>query len=142
MGVTPLTNYYMVYGKHSIKSSKNRYQYDKEVNIERDDNTSLYLDMEDMSKYYVNVTFKVDGNAEIHYKDVKRGVGEWKQEFYQGKYEITIYTSCCNATRGIYYYTTYDNHQITAVDMHREDLDGAKLVHYPLCKSENIYTQN
>ena len=54
----------------------------------------------------------------------------------------TIYTSCCNATRGIYYYTTYDNHQITAVDMYREDLDGAKLVHYPLCKSENIYTQN
>ena len=31
-----------------------------------------------------------------------------------GKYEITIYTSCCNANKGIYYYTTYDNHQITA----------------------------
>ena len=44
-----------------------------------------------------------------------------------GKYEITIYTSCCNADRGIYYYTTYGNHQITAVDMHAEDLesDGA-----------------
>lgn len=26
-----------------------------------------------------------------------------------GKYEITIYTSCCNATKGIYYYTTYNN---------------------------------
>ena len=32
-------------------------------------------------------------------------------EFKQ--YERTIYTSCCNATRGIYYYTTYDNHQIS-----------------------------
>ena len=50
VGVTPLTNYYMVYGKHSIKASKNRYQYEKEVTIERDENTSLYLDMEDMSK--------------------------------------------------------------------------------------------
>ena len=30
------------------------------------------------------------------------------------KYEITIYTSCCNADKGIYYYTTYENHQITA----------------------------
>ena len=59
-----------------------------------------------------------------------------------GEYEITIYTSCCNATKGIYYYTTYDNHQITAVDMHHEDLDGSQLVHYPLCKSENIYIQN
>ena len=95
VGVTPLTNYYMVYGKHSIKSSKNRYQYDKEVNIERDDNTSLYLDMEDMSKYYVNVTFKVDGNAEIYYNNVKRGVSEWKQELYQGKYEITTKKESC-----------------------------------------------
>ena len=37
----------------------------------------------------------------------------------EGKYEITIYTSCCNATKGIYYYTTYDNHGINAVDMKR-----------------------
>ncbi len=95
VGVTPLTNYYMVYGKHFIKASKDRYQYEKEVTIERDENTSLYLDMEDMSKYYVNVTFKVDGNAEIHYKNVKRGVGEWKQEFYQGKYEITTKKENC-----------------------------------------------
>lgn len=39
-----------------------------------------------------------------------------------GKYEITIYTSCVNADKGIYYYTTYENHQIQAVDMHRENL--------------------
>lgn len=59
-----------------------------------------------------------------------------------GKYEITIYTSCCNATKGIYYYTTYDNHQITAVDMHKEDLDRNQLIRYPLIKGEQIYQQN
>lgn len=48
------------------------------------------------------------------------------------KYEITIYTSCCNADKGIYYYTTYENHQITGVDMHAENLDGAELARYPL----------
>ncbi len=53
-------------------------------------------------------------------------------EVAEGKYEITIYTSCCNATKGIYYYTTYTNRQITAVDMHREDLDGSGLIHYPM----------
>ena len=37
-------------------------------------------------------------------------------EVADGKYEITLYTSCCNASKGIYYYTTYENHQITAVD--------------------------
>ena len=59
-----------------------------------------------------------------------------------GKYEITIYTSCCNTDKGIYYYTTYDNHQITAVDMYKENLDGNKLVRYPLIKEEQIKMQN
>ena len=58
------------------------------------------------------------------------------------KYEITIYTSCCNATKGIYYYTTYDNHQITAVDMHKENLDTDKLICYPLIEGEQIRFQN
>ena len=59
-----------------------------------------------------------------------------------GKYEITIYTSCCNATKGIYYYTTYGNHQITAVDMHKENLDEDSLIRYPLIKGEHINYQN
>lgn len=59
-----------------------------------------------------------------------------------GKYEITIYTSCCNADKGIYYYTTYENHQITAVDLRAEDLDGAELSRYPLTQGEQICWQN
>ena len=58
------------------------------------------------------------------------------------KYEITIYTSCCNATKGIYYYTTYNNHQITAVNMHNENLDGNNLIRYAIIKDEQIKTQN
>ena len=57
------------------------------------------------------------------------------------KYEYTIYTSCCNAQKGIYYYTTYDNHQINAVDMHRENLDGETLIRYPLILGEQINLQ-
>ena len=63
-------------------------------------------------------------------------------EVDDGKFEVTIYTSCCNASRGIYYYTTYENRQITAVDMHREDLDGSELIRYPLVVGEQIYFQN
>ncbi|MBP1561482.1 MAG: choloylglycine hydrolase [Oscillospiraceae bacterium] len=60
----------------------------------------------------------------------------------EGKFEITLYTSCCNADKGIYYYTTYENHQITAVNMHNEDLDGKCLSRYPLIKGEQIKMQN
>jgi choloylglycine hydrolase len=63
-------------------------------------------------------------------------------EVGEGAYEITIYTSCCNAERGIYYYTTYDNRQITAVDMKEENLDGQELVRYPLMMQEQIRWQN
>lgn len=63
-------------------------------------------------------------------------------EVTDGKYEITLYTSCCNASRGIYYYTTYDNHQICAVDMHREDLNSGDLIRYPLLSNETIHWQN
>ncbi len=59
-----------------------------------------------------------------------------------GKYEISIYTSCCNASKGLYYYTTYDNHQITVVDMHRENLKGDMLVRFPLVKGEQFRVQN
>ncbi|MDO4393644.1 MAG: choloylglycine hydrolase [Bacillota bacterium] len=54
------------------------------------------------------------------------------------KYEITLYTSCCNTDKGIYYYTTYNNHQISAVDMHRENLDGKDLARYPVVDKEVI----
>lgn len=59
-----------------------------------------------------------------------------------GKYEITMYTSCCNTDRGIYYYTTYENSQITGVDMHREDLDGSRMVSYSLIQGQQIWMQN
>lgn len=58
------------------------------------------------------------------------------------EYEITIYTCCCNTNRGIYYYTTYDNSRITAVDMRRESLDGTTPIAYPLLTKPDILFQN
>ena len=60
----------------------------------------------------------------------------------EGAYEKTIFTSCCNTDKGIYYYTTYGNHQITAVNMYRERLDDTFLIRYPLITEEQIYRQN
>ena len=48
------------------------------------------------------------------------------------KYEITIYSSCCSAETGTYYYTTYDNRQLTAVSLFHEDLEGKEVVVYPM----------
>lgn len=101
---------------------------------------------------FVKVTFtkmnSISGNGEkesvsqffhiLNSVDQQRGCCE----VAEGKYEITLYTSCCNTNKGIYYYTTYDNHQITAIDMHKENLDGDKIIKYPLITEEQIKMQN
>ncbi len=60
----------------------------------------------------------------------------------EDKYEITIYSSCCNMDKGIYYYTTYENSQITGIDMHKENLNSTNLVNYDLIMGQQIKMQN
>ncbi len=55
-----------------------------------------------------------------------------------GGYEVTLYTSCCSADRGIYYYTTYENHRISAVALSRCKLDSETLERFPLIQKEQI----
>lgn len=59
-----------------------------------------------------------------------------------GSYDVTLYTSCCNAAKGIYYYTSYENSQISAVDLHRCELDAGGLIRFPLVTGQHIYWQN
>ena len=68
----------------------------------------------------------------------QRGVTNVRNE----EYEFTLYSSCCNTDKGIYYYTTYENSQITAVDMHKENLDGSTLARFPLIQTQQIFWQN
>lgn len=58
------------------------------------------------------------------------------------QFEKTVYTSCCNTGSGIYYYTTYENSQITAVHMNKADLDGNLLTSYPLLRTQQIRNEN
>lgn len=58
------------------------------------------------------------------------------------EYEFTQYSCCCNANNGIYYYKTYENSQITAVNIHKVDLDSTSLLVYPLIRHQQIHLQN
>lgn len=60
-----------------------------------------------------------------------RGCVKWG-----GKYEYTIYSSCCNGDKGIYYYTTYENRTIHGVDMRALDLESDRLFRFPLKRGE------
>lgn len=55
-----------------------------------------------------------------------------------GKDVYTVYTSCCNTGKMIFYYTTYNNRQISAVNVYNEDLDSHSLIRYPMIDSQQI----
>ncbi len=56
-------------------------------------------------------------------------------------YEKTLYSSCCNMEKGLYYYTTYENRQISVIDMHKTNLETTTLTQYPLLKNQNFCRQ-
>ncbi len=61
---------------------------------------------------------------------------------HSGEWDITVYSSCINTDKGIYYYTTYSNRQITAVNMHKTDLNGTEITRFPLIEEQQINSVN
>ena len=59
-----------------------------------------------------------------------------------GHFEYTIYSSCMNTDKGIYYYKTYDNSTLTAVSLQKENMDSDKLFQYPLRKKLVVQHEN
>ena len=60
----------------------------------------------------------------------------------ENKFDRTTYSSCINASRGICYYKTYNNNQISAVSMHKTDLDGCAPVVFEQVNRQQICYQN
>lgn len=54
------------------------------------------------------------------------------------KYDITNYSCCINITKGIYYYKTYENNQITAIKMNEKNMNSNKLEIHELIQEQQI----
>lgn len=74
----------------------------------------------------------------LHAVEQQKGLDEVAPDTF----EYTIYTDGTNLDKGIFYYTTYNNNQINAVDMHKEDLTSDQLITYALCNDQVINYQN
>lgn len=49
-----------------------------------------------------------------------------------GRYVFSIYTSCCDLDKGVYYYSTYENSTVNGVALTEENSSGDKVTSYPL----------
>lgn len=56
----------------------------------------------------------------------------------ENKNDITTYSSCINTDKGIYYYKTYNNNQISAVKMTEENKNKKELSIYDLIEKQQI----
>ena len=63
-------------------------------------------------------------------------------ETEEGLYEHTVYSSCINATRGIYYYKTYFNNTVMGIAMEDANLDETGLYVYKMLKNSKIPVLN
>lgn len=56
----------------------------------------------------------------------------------EGKPIMTVYTSCADTERGIYYFTTYSNRRIRAARIAEDSTDSRSLICYPMSGGEDI----
>ncbi len=57
---------------------------------------------------------------------------------FNGKFEKTVYSSCINIDKCIYYYKTYENFRISKIDMFSTDFKGASLISYPIITKQSF----
>lgn len=55
-----------------------------------------------------------------------------------GELEKTVYTSCCDSKNSIYYFTTYCNRRINAVQLKKENIDSNNLIEYQIQNEQEI----
>lgn len=60
----------------------------------------------------------------------------------EGLEDFTMYSSCMDQENGIYYYRTYHNSRINAVDLKKEKLIGKEIKAYSYCCVQDINYQN
>ena len=60
----------------------------------------------------------------------------------EGLEDSTIYSSCMDQDKGVYYYRTYENNRINAIDMHKEQLEGTELKMFDYLTKQDFNYQN
>lgn len=89
-----------------------------------------------------NIDTEIDGVTAMFHILSNCSIPKGAVKKSNGNEDITLYTSvmCCES--GTYYYTDYDNSQITAVNIFKENLDSDSIKTYPYRDRQAIFMEN
>ena len=116
-GKSPIYNKYLTYGKHTIIAQRDLYEGTKNINIVPTDDAKgrvENVEMDDMSRFYGDVSVTVDNNAEIYFRDKLVGTGSWKTKLRGGSYTLEARKIDCDPAKTTFVVKAQDNNRIEA----------------------------
>lgn len=87
LGQSP-QNRYLAYGLHPAKARQGNMVFEGNINVTRDGDNRIRLEMEDEREKWGEVTIEVDNNADIWFDNKKVGVGTWTTLMPAGEYVV------------------------------------------------------
>lgn len=100
VGVGPIYNKYLNFGKHKIEAKKDRYEGEVEVWVTTDDDTkqnkTVNVEQRDMSDHFGDVTVTVENRADIFFEGKNVGNGIWQTQLREGTYVVETRKADCD----------------------------------------------
>lgn len=107
IGKAPITNYYMLYGSHTLEAIEGRWEGSIEFIVSANDTLlsrqPIVVPMADQTPFYGQGRITVDGQAEIYFQGQRVGrPGSWDFDLRQGNYEVETQKADCEPERTIF----------------------------------------
>ena len=100
LGVGPIYNKYLNFGKHKIEAKKDRYEGEVEVWVTTEDDTKqnkmVNVEQRDMSDHFGDVTVTVENKADIFFEGKNVGNGIWQTQLREGTYVVETRKADCD----------------------------------------------
>jgi len=100
LGVGPIYNKYLNFGKHKIEAKKDRYEGETEVWVTTEDDTKqnkmVNVEQRDMSDHFGDVTVSVENKADIFFEGKNVGNGIWQTQLREGTYVVETQKADCD----------------------------------------------
>lgn len=96
VGKSPQT-VYLTYGIHHITARNGNMYYDENINITKDGDKLLSLQMKDEDELYGTVNVTVADGADIYFDGKKVGIGSWYQRLKAGTYVVETRKQNCES---------------------------------------------